>query len=71
MQRNATRGGDKKAKAEYDILAKIKNLVVAEKKDVRFGDWHSNDVSMKPDSEMLSDCKKLIYFVVCCYSVCL
>ena len=52
MQRNALRGGDKKAKAEHDILARIKNLVVEEKKDVRFGEWHANDVSAKPDSEM-------------------
>ena len=29
-----------------DILAKIKKLVVEEKKDVRFGEWHANDVSM-------------------------
>lgn len=49
MQRNALRGGDKKAKAEYDILARIKNLVAEEKKDVRFGDWHANDVSITVD----------------------
>ncbi|XP_022254580.1 obg-like ATPase 1 isoform X1 [Limulus polyphemus] len=45
MERTVLRGGDKKAKPEYDILCKIKHLLVEEKKHVRFSEWNAHEVS--------------------------
>ncbi|PNF18531.1 Obg-like ATPase 1 [Cryptotermes secundus] len=44
LERTVLRGGDKKLKPEYDILCKIKTLLVDEKQHIRFGDWNANDV---------------------------
>ncbi|XP_013786270.2 obg-like ATPase 1 isoform X2 [Limulus polyphemus] len=44
MERTVLRGGDKKAKPEYDILCKIKHLLVEEKKHVRFSEWNAHEV---------------------------
>lgn len=37
--------GEKKDKPEYDVLMKIKALLVDEKRHIRFGEWNANDVS--------------------------
>lgn len=39
------RGGDKKLKPEYDCICKIRNLLTEEKKQVRFADWDTKEVS--------------------------
>lgn len=45
------RGGDKKLKPEYDCICKIRNLLMEEKKQVRFADWDVKEVSDCPDSQ--------------------
>lgn len=62
MERNALKGGDKKAKAEYETLTKVKHLVVEEKKDVRFGHWNANDIEVLNKHLLLSS-KPVIYLV--------
>jgi obg-like ATPase 1 len=45
LERTVVRGGDKKLKPEYDTLVKINNVLVGEKKHIRFGDWDAKDVN--------------------------
>lgn len=46
LERTVLRGGDKKLKPEYDILCKVKSLLVDEKKHIRFGTWNANDIEV-------------------------
>ncbi|KAK7602483.1 hypothetical protein V9T40_008072 [Parthenolecanium corni] len=46
LERTVLRGGDKKLKPEYDILCKIKTLLVDEKKHIRFGEWNANEIEV-------------------------
>ena len=39
------RGGDKKLKPEYDCICKIRTLLMEDKKQVRFADWDTKEVS--------------------------
>lgn len=45
------RGGDKKLKPEYDCICKIRNMLMEEKKQIRFADWDTKEVSGFPDSQ--------------------
>lgn len=45
------RGGDKKLKPEYDCVCKIRNLLNEEKKQIRFADWDTKEVSVVADSD--------------------
>ena len=44
VERKYCRGGDKTFKNEYEILSKIKKLLMDDKKHLRFGDWNQNDI---------------------------
>ncbi|OWR45223.1 GTPase [Danaus plexippus plexippus] len=46
LDRVVNRGGDKKLKPEYEALAKIKTILVEEKKHIRFGDWSAADIEV-------------------------
>jgi obg-like ATPase 1 len=46
LERTVVRGGDKKLKPEYDTLVKINNVLVGEKKHIRFGDWDAKDIEV-------------------------
>nr|XP_026494808.1 adenylate kinase 9 isoform X2 [Vanessa tameamea] len=46
LDRVVNRGGDKKLKPEYDTLAKVKTILVEEKKHIRFGDWSAADIEV-------------------------
>jgi len=46
LERTVLRGGDKKLKPEYDILCKIKSVLVDEKRHIRFHDWNANDIEV-------------------------
>jgi len=62
MERTVLRGGDKKAKPEYDILCKIKNLVVDEKKHIRFSDWNALEIEVLNKHLFLTS-KPMIYLI--------
>uniref|UniRef100_A0A6P7FKA6 Obg-like ATPase 1 n=1 Tax=Diabrotica virgifera virgifera TaxID=50390 RepID=A0A6P7FKA6_DIAVI len=46
LERTVGRGGDKKLKPEYDTLLKIKQVLVDDKKHIRFADWNANDIEI-------------------------
>ncbi|KAI1292024.1 Obg-like ATPase 1 [Halotydeus destructor] len=46
MERNALKGNDKKLKHEFDILTKIKNLLVEDKRHIRFLKWNSDEIEV-------------------------
>ncbi|XP_057654855.1 obg-like ATPase 1 [Diorhabda carinulata] len=46
LERTVVRGNDKKLKPEYDTLMKIKQVLVDEKKHIRFADWDSKDIEI-------------------------
>ncbi|XP_054168039.1 obg-like ATPase 1 [Oppia nitens] len=54
--------GDKKDKAEYDILMKIKQLLVDEKKHIRYGEWNGNDIEILNKYLFLTS-KPMIYLI--------
>lgn len=62
MERTVLRGGDKKAKPEYDVLCKIKNLVVDEKKHIRFSDWNALEIEVLNKHLFLTS-KPMIYLI--------
>ncbi|XP_065341684.1 obg-like ATPase 1 [Cloeon dipterum] len=46
LERVVVRGGDKKLKPEYDVLCKIKQILVDEKRHIRFGDWNAVEIEV-------------------------
>ncbi|KAF4522854.1 hypothetical protein B566_EDAN008173 [Ephemera danica] len=56
------RGNDKKMKPEYDILLKVKEVLIDEKKHIRFGDWNTNDIEVLNKYLFLTS-KPVIYLV--------
>lgn len=45
LEKVVARGGDKKLKPEYDSMLKIKDILVDQKRQLRFEDWNAHDVS--------------------------
>uniref|UniRef100_A0A8C6TPQ8 Obg-like ATPase 1 n=1 Tax=Neogobius melanostomus TaxID=47308 RepID=A0A8C6TPQ8_9GOBI len=63
LEKTAVRGGDKKLKPEYDIMIKVKNWVVEEKKHVRFyHDWNDKEIEVLNKYLFLTS-KPMIYLV--------
>ncbi|CAG10349.1 unnamed protein product [Tetraodon nigroviridis] len=63
LEKVAVRGGDKKLKPEYDILLKIRNWIVEEKKHVRFyHDWNDKEIEVLNKNLFLTS-KPMIYLV--------
>ncbi|CAG2161695.1 unnamed protein product [Oppiella nova] len=54
--------GDKKDKPEYDILMKIKQLLVDEKKHIRFGEWNGAEIEILNKHLFLTS-KPMIYLI--------
>ncbi|XP_053206414.1 obg-like ATPase 1 [Panonychus citri] len=54
--------GDKTHKLEYDVLMKIKKLLVDEQKHVRFGEWDANDIEFL-NKHLFITSKPMIYLV--------
>jgi len=57
-----TMRSDKKMKTEYDILCKIKGVLVDEKKHVRYGDWNVYDIEVL-NKHLFITSKPVIYLV--------
>ncbi|EEB17123.1 conserved hypothetical protein [Pediculus humanus corporis] len=62
LERTVLRGGDKKLKPEYDILCRIKTMLVDEKKHLRFGEWNANDIEIL-NKHLFLTTKPVIYLV--------
>ncbi|XP_059822662.1 obg-like ATPase 1 [Hypanus sabinus] len=63
LEKVAVRGGDKKLKPEYDIMCKVKNWVIDEKKHVRFyHDWNDKEIDVL-NKHLLLTSKPMIYLV--------
>ncbi|KAG8196393.1 hypothetical protein JTE90_009030 [Oedothorax gibbosus] len=62
LERTVIRGNDKKGKPEYDILCKIKNLIVDEKRHIRFSDWNAAEIEVLNKHLFLTS-KPMIYLV--------
>ncbi|KAK3908105.1 Obg-like ATPase 1 [Frankliniella fusca] len=62
MERTVIRGNDKKGKPEYDCLVKVKEVLVNEKKWIRFGDWSAADIEFL-NKHMFITSKPVIYLV--------
>lgn len=62
LERTVIRGNDKKGKPEYDTLVKVKDLLVNEKKHIRFGEWSAVDIEFL-NKHMLITSKPMIYLV--------
>merc|ERR1712039_609904 len=54
--------GEKKLKAEYESLTKIKACLVDNKKHIRFGEWNSNDIEVL-NKHLFITAKPMIYLV--------
>ncbi|KAL7735006.1 hypothetical protein ACLKA6_011270 [Drosophila palustris] len=44
LEKVVARGGDKKLKPEYDSMLKIKEILVDQKRHLRFEDWNAHDI---------------------------
>nr|XP_061798811.1 obg-like ATPase 1 isoform X2 [Nerophis lumbriciformis] len=63
LEKTAVRGNDKKLKPEYEIMLKVKNWVVDEKKHVRFHhDWNDKEIEVLNKYLFLTS-KPMIYLV--------
>ncbi|KAH9389771.1 Obg-like ATPase [Tyrophagus putrescentiae] len=54
--------GEKKDKPEYDTLMKIKELLVDQKKHIRFGEWNANDIEFL-NKYLFITSKPMVYLV--------
>ncbi|XP_030379505.1 obg-like ATPase 1 [Scaptodrosophila lebanonensis] len=62
LEKVVARGGDKKLKPEYDAMVKIKNILVDQKKHLRFADWSAHDIEALNKYLFLTS-KPVIYLV--------
>uniref|UniRef100_A0A3Q3WRB5 Obg like ATPase 1 n=1 Tax=Mola mola TaxID=94237 RepID=A0A3Q3WRB5_MOLML len=63
LEKTAVRGSDKKLKPEYDIMLKIKNWIVEEKKHIRFyHEWNDKEIEVLNKYLFLTS-KPMMYLV--------
>jgi len=62
VERKYCRGGEKKLKADYEILCKIKKVLIEEGKHIRFGDWNAADIEVL-NKHLFITSKPMIYLV--------
>jgi len=62
VERKFCRGGEKKLKADYEILCKIKKVLIEEKKHIRFGVWNAADIEVL-NRHLFITSKPMIYLV--------
>jgi len=62
VERKFVRGGDKTFKTEYEILSKIKKMLIEDKRHLRFGDWNQNDIEVL-NKHLFITSKPMIYLV--------
>jgi len=62
VERKYVRGNDKKLKVEYEILCKVKKVLVEEKRQIRFGDWNQADIEIL-NKHLFITAKSMLYLV--------
>jgi len=62
VERKYCRGGEKKLKAEYEILCKIKKVLVEDGRHIRFGEWNAADIEVL-NKHLFITSKPMIYLV--------
>ena len=62
VERKYVRGGDKTFKNEYEILSKIKKVLIEDKRHLRFGDWNQADIEVL-NKHLFITSKPMIYLV--------
>ena len=62
VERKHVRGGDKALKAEYEILTKLKKMLLDDKKHLRFGDWNQADIEVL-NKHLFITSKPMLYLV--------
>lgn len=62
VEKRYVRGNDKKLKVEFEILEKIKKVLVTEKKQIRFGDWNQADIEIL-NKHLFITAKSMLYLV--------
>jgi len=62
VERKYVRGNEKKLKAEYEILCKIKKVLVEDKHHIRFGDWNQADIEVL-NKHLFITSKPMLYLI--------
>ncbi|ALC48333.1 CG1354 [Drosophila busckii] len=62
LEKVVARGGDKKLKPEYDSMLKIKEILMEQKRQLRFEDWNAHDIEALNKYLFLTS-KPVIYLV--------
>jgi len=62
VERKYCRGGEKKLKAEYEILCKFKKVLMEDKKHIRFGDWNQADIEVL-NKHLFITSKPMLYLI--------
>eukprot|EP00094_Tigriopus_californicus_P003315 TCALIF_03189-PA protein Name:"Similar to CG1354 Obg-like ATPase 1 (Drosophila melanogaster)" AED:0.31 eAED:0.38 QI:0/0.88/0.8/1/0.66/0.9/10/160/379 len=62
LERKYVRGNEKKLKAEFDIMTKIKTVLIDQGKHIRFGDWNGSDIEVL-NKHLFITAKPMIYLV--------
>jgi len=62
VEKRYVRGNDKKLKVEFEILEKIKKVLVTDKKQIRFGDWNQADIEIL-NKHLFITAKSMLYLV--------
>ncbi|EDW27167.1 GL16374 [Drosophila persimilis] len=62
LEKMVARGGDKKLKPEYDSMVKIKEILIDQKRHLRFEDWNAHDIEALNKYLFLTS-KPVIYLV--------
>jgi len=60
VERKYVRGGEKKLKSEYEILGKIKKVLVDDEKHIRFSQWNAADIEVL-NKHLFITAKPMIY----------
>jgi len=61
LEKKYTRG-EKKLKQEYECLVKVKEVLVEQKRHIRFGDWSANDVEQL-NKHLFITAKPMLYLI--------
>jgi len=62
LEKTVVRGNDKKLKPEYDVLVKVKEHLIDNRKHVRYGDWNAFEIEVL-NKYLFLTAKPMVYLV--------